>query len=83
MTDLSEEEKARVARLKELVAGIQQALSGFSKTDVQQALCLLVAQICVEDQHPDRMFLECIDNALAVFRDMTNTKYRNEDPKVS
>lgn len=85
MTELSEEEQARVARLKLLCADIQSLLSreGFNKTDAMQTLCLLVAQLSVEEQNPDRAFLWCMDQALAVFRDLTNQRYRNQDPAVS
>ena len=85
MTELSAEEQDRVNRLKLLCADIQSLLirSDVDKTDAMQTLCLLLAQLSAEDPHPDRAFLWCLDNTMAVLRDMTNTKYRNQDPAMS
>lgn len=81
--DLSDEERAVAARARELYTRITSALGDATQGEALQALTMATVQLCLNNKNPDRVFLETLDGALAVFRDLTNSKYRNEDPKVS
>ncbi len=85
MSRPSEEELLReqIERTKVLVVQITQLLSGASDADARSSLAVALAQRCVANEYPDRSFLECIDAMLAIFRDLSNAKYRNENKEVS
>ncbi len=80
---LDPEERAQVERTKLICVRIAQALDGVPPSDSRLALAITLAQLCLLSENPDRVFLESLDGALGVFRDVTNTKYRNEDKAVS
>ncbi len=85
MSKPSEEElfEEQIVRTKALVAQLSQCLLDAEDHDARAALAMVMATRCVANENPDRVFLESVDAAFAVFRDLTNAKYRNEDKAVS
>jgi len=79
MSDLDEQ----FERTKSLCVQIQQLLAGANETDARAALAAMMAKLCLMNENPDRAFLESMDAALAVFRESSNSKYRNEDKAIS
>ena len=84
MNEPSEEElAASIERTKIVCARISSVLQGTNEADARAALAAAIAQQCLSNPNPDRAFLESIDAAFAVFREMSNVQYRNQDPGVS
>ena len=83
MSDMSPEEREQVERTKAICTSILLAVGEAPSEEKRLAFAMLLAQECIAMEYPDRAFLESIDAALGVFRDLSNTKYRNQDPAVS
>lgn len=84
MSEPTEEEMAvMIERTKEVCSRILSALDGADDADARAALAAAVAHRCLSNPYPDRAFLESIDAAFGVFREMSNVQYRNQDPGVS
>jgi hypothetical protein len=78
-----EELEAQIERAKVLCFKVLEVLEGAADADARSALAAAIAQKSFVNENPDRSFLESIDAAFAVFREISNTKYRNEDRAVS
>jgi len=80
---LSDEQRAEIERKRDLCDKVAVALADATESEALEVLAMTFARLCVVQENPDRAFLSTVDGALAVFRDLTNAKYRNADPAVS
>lgn len=84
MSDPTDEELQRQAeRCKMLCARILQVTSHVDEREARAALAAALTHLSLHNPNPDRALLESIDAVLGLFRDASNSQYRNTDPQVS